>query len=164
MTDSDPIERLRTGISGFDQVALGGLPADRSTFIGGTAGSGKTLFAVEFLARGILQFGEPGVFITFEETAQDIRRNYASLGFLTDIAITLSYYEQAGEIQRAVAVVQTSGSAHDARVRQVTVDGDGMHVTEPIPGMTNLPPGAPVYISPDRSPGFPGSQGPQPDG
>src|SRR6266567_1277101 len=81
MTDVGPIERLRTGISGFDQVALGGLPAGRSTFVGGTTGSGKTLFAVEFLARGILQFGEPGVFITFEETAKDIRRNYASLGF-----------------------------------------------------------------------------------
>ena len=81
MTDVSPIMRLRTGISGFDQVALGGLPAGRSTFVGGTTGSGKTLFAVEFLARGILQFGQPGVFITFEETAQDIRRNCASLGF-----------------------------------------------------------------------------------
>jgi circadian clock protein KaiC len=91
MTESDPIERLRTGISGFDQVALGGLPAGRSTFVGGTTGSGKTLFAVEFLARGILQFGEPGVFITFEETAKDIRRNYASLGF------PIAKWEQAGQ-------------------------------------------------------------------
>jgi KaiC/GvpD/RAD55 family RecA-like ATPase len=53
MTDAGPIERLRAGISGFDQVAIGGLPAGRSTFVGGTTGSGKTLFAVEFLARGI---------------------------------------------------------------------------------------------------------------
>ena len=50
------------------------------------------------------------------------------LASLTDVAITLSYYEQAGEIQRAIAVMQTRGSAHDPRVRQVTVDGDGMHI------------------------------------
>lgn len=81
MTEVSPIERVPTGINGFDQVALGGLPAGRPTFIGGTTGSGKTMFAVEFLARGVLRFGEPGVFVTFEETAQDIRRNYASLGF-----------------------------------------------------------------------------------
>ena len=91
MTDVGPIRRLRTGISGFDQVALGGLPAGRSTFVGGTTGSGKTLFAVEFLARGILQFDEPGVFVTFEETAQDVRRNYASLGF------PIAQWEEAGK-------------------------------------------------------------------
>ena len=86
------------------------------------------------------------------------------LASLTDVAITLSCYEQAGEVQRAIAVVQTRGSAHDARVRQVTVDGDGMHITEPIPGLTNLPPGAAILTSSGCSPGSPGSQGPQPDG
>jgi circadian clock protein KaiC len=91
MNDAGPIGRLRTGIGGFDQVALGGLPAGRSTFVGGTTGSGKTLFAVEFLARGLLQFGEPGVFVTFEETAHDIRRNYASLGF------PIAQWEEAGK-------------------------------------------------------------------
>ncbi|MGW1680000.1 circadian clock protein KaiC [Saccharopolyspora sp. NPDC002376] len=75
------IERIPTGISGFDQVALGGLPAGRSTLVTGTTGSGKTLFAVEFLARGIRGFDEAGVFVTFEETPTDIRRNAASLGF-----------------------------------------------------------------------------------
>ena len=90
MSDVLPIERLRTGIGGFDQLALGGLPAGRSTFVGGTTGSGKTLFAVEFLARGLLQFGEPGVFVTFEESAHDIRRNYASLGF------PIAQWEEAG--------------------------------------------------------------------
>ncbi|MER5391761.1 ATPase domain-containing protein, partial [Saccharopolyspora sp. NPDC002686] len=50
MTGSDEIERITTGISGFDQVALGGLPAERSTLVTGTTGSGKTLFAVEVLA------------------------------------------------------------------------------------------------------------------
>lgn len=81
MTDVEPIERLVTGINGFDQVALGGLPLGRPTLVAGTTGSGKTLFAVEFLARGILRSGEHGVFVTFEETPVEIRRNCASLGF-----------------------------------------------------------------------------------
>ena len=81
MTGDTVIERLPTWINGFDQVALGGLPAGRATLVAGTTGSGKTLFAVEFLARGVLRSGEPGVFVTFEETPEDIRRNYASLGF-----------------------------------------------------------------------------------
>ncbi|WP_020577075.1 circadian clock protein KaiC [Actinopolymorpha alba] len=74
------IEQVRTGISGFDDVALGGLPAGRCCLVTGTTGSGKTLFAVEFLARGITGFDQPGVFVTFEETPDDIRRNAASLG------------------------------------------------------------------------------------
>jgi circadian clock protein KaiC len=81
MNGSDTIERLATGISGFDQIALGGLPRERTTLLTGTTGSGKTLFAVEFLARGILRAGEPGVFVTFEEAPEDLRRNWASLGF-----------------------------------------------------------------------------------
>jgi circadian clock protein KaiC len=81
MTEIGSIERLPTGINGFDQVALGGLPAGRPTLVSGTTGSGKTVFAAEFLARGIQQRGEPGVFVTFEETPEDIRRNIASLGF-----------------------------------------------------------------------------------
>src|SRR6185437_13891480 len=81
MNGSDTIERLATGISGFDQVALGGLPRGRTTLVTGSTGSGKTLFAVEFLARGILRSGEPGLFVTFEETPDDLRRNWASLGF-----------------------------------------------------------------------------------
>jgi len=81
MNGSDAIERLATGISGFDQVALGGLPRGRTTLVTGSTGSGKTLFAVEFLARGILRSGEPGLFVTFEETPEDLRRNWASLGF-----------------------------------------------------------------------------------
>ncbi|MEU6677928.1 circadian clock protein KaiC [Streptomyces sp. NPDC046925] len=81
MTGSDGIERIPTGINGFDQIALGGLPAKRSTLVTGTTGSGKTLFAMEFLARGVQTLDEPGVFVTFEEAPADIRTNIASLGF-----------------------------------------------------------------------------------
>lgn len=81
MNGSDTPERLATGISGFDQVALGGLTRGRVTLVAGSTGGGKTLFAVEFLSRGILRTGEPGVFVTFEETPDGLRRNWASLGF-----------------------------------------------------------------------------------
>lgn len=76
----EPIERLPTGINGFDQVAIGGLPANRATLVTGSTGSGKTLFCIEFLARGVMEYDQPGVFVTFEESADDIRRNTASLG------------------------------------------------------------------------------------
>ena len=75
------IEKLETGISGFDLVANGGLPKDRTTLLAGTAGSGKTVFGVQFLAEGIKQAGENAVFVTFEEQPEDIRKNMRSLGW-----------------------------------------------------------------------------------
>jgi circadian clock protein KaiC len=80
MTESEATERLMTGIGGFDQVAVGGLPLGRTTLVTGTTGSGKTLFSVEFLARGIVKYGQRGVFVTFEESAQKLRRNNIPLG------------------------------------------------------------------------------------
>ena len=77
----EPITKLDTGIEGFDLVADGGLPAGRTTLVSGTAGSGKTVFAAQFLAEGILKSGESGVFVTFEESAADIRKNIVSLGW-----------------------------------------------------------------------------------
>jgi circadian clock protein KaiC len=75
------VTKLETGISSFDIIARGGLPKNRTTLVSGTAGSGKTVFAVQFLAAGITQTGENGVFVTFEESADDIRKNMASFGW-----------------------------------------------------------------------------------
>lgn len=77
------IQKLPTGIEGFDLIAAGGLPEGRSTLVSGTAGSGKTVFALQFLIAGA-QRGEHGVFVTFEETPDDLRRNM--LGFGWDLA------------------------------------------------------------------------------
>ncbi|HET9425739.1 MAG TPA: circadian clock protein KaiC [Gemmatimonadaceae bacterium] len=74
------VEKIATGISSFDVIAKGGLPRNRTTLISGTAGSGKTIFAVQFIAAGI-QAGVPGVFVTFEESATDIRKNMLSFGW-----------------------------------------------------------------------------------
>jgi circadian clock protein KaiC len=82
--DTIAIRKLETGISGFDQIAQGGLPRGRTTLISGTAGSGKTVFASQFLAEGIRKFDQPGVFVTFEESPADIRRNIHSLGWDVD--------------------------------------------------------------------------------
>src|SRR4051812_14400424 len=77
----DHLEKVPTGITGFDEITGGGLPAGRPTLVCGSAGCGKSLFGTEFLVRGIIEFGEPGVLMTFEESAADIRKNVASLGF-----------------------------------------------------------------------------------
>lgn len=76
--------KLPTGIPGFDLIAFGGLPEGRSTLLSGTSGSAKTVFACQFLAEGIRQAGQPGVFVTFEETPESIRANVAGFGW--DIA------------------------------------------------------------------------------
>lgn len=75
------LAKAPTGIEGLDEVTAGGLPLGRPTLICGPAGSGKTLLAMEFLVRGITQFDEPGVFVAFEETREDLVANVASLGF-----------------------------------------------------------------------------------
>jgi circadian clock protein KaiC len=75
------LPKASTGIQGFDDITEGGLPKGRPTLICGGAGSSKTLFAVEFLVRGAMQYQEPGVLMTFEETAEEITQNVASLGF-----------------------------------------------------------------------------------
>src|SRR5476649_2381745 len=81
---SSPATRLPkcpTGIQGLDEITGGGLPRGRPTLVCGGAGCGKTLLAAEFLVRGAAQFGEPGVFMSFEETEPELQANVVSLGF-----------------------------------------------------------------------------------
>jgi circadian clock protein KaiC len=83
-TRSKPLQSLkkeRTGIPGFDEIACGGLPSGRPTLICGSAGAGKTLFAMEFLVRGATLHDQPGVFMSFEETDDELTKNVTSLGF-----------------------------------------------------------------------------------
>jgi circadian clock protein KaiC len=81
------LPKAATGIEGLDEITGGGLPRGRPTLVCGSAGCGKTLLAMEFLVRGATQFGEPGVFMAFEETAEELVQNVRSLGFdLDDLA------------------------------------------------------------------------------
>lgn len=73
-----------TGIPGMDEITGGGLPKGRPTLVAGAAGCGKTLFAMEFLVNGAIQYNEPGVFMAFEENAEELTQNVASLGFDLD--------------------------------------------------------------------------------
>ncbi|MEM1398331.1 MAG: circadian clock protein KaiC [Pseudomonadota bacterium] len=75
------IDKRPTGIPGFDQVAQGGIPSGRTTLVSGTSGSAKTVFAGQFLYTGVTQFDENGVFVTFEESPIEIRRNLSSFGW-----------------------------------------------------------------------------------
>jgi len=75
------VQKLPTGMEGFDDILHGGLPIGRSTLISGTSGTGKTVFSLNFLHNGIRDFNEPGIFVTFEESPLDILRNAASFGW-----------------------------------------------------------------------------------
>ncbi|HEX8333339.1 MAG TPA: circadian clock protein KaiC [Segetibacter sp.] len=75
------LPKAKTGIAGFEEISYGGIPIGRSTLISGSSGSGKTMFATQFLAEGISQFNEPGVFVTFEENIDDLKRNVRSFGW-----------------------------------------------------------------------------------
>lgn len=109
---SSPLPRLPkapTGIDGLDEITEGGLPLGRPTLVCGSAGCGKTLMAIEFLVRGVQHYDEPGVLMTFEETADELAANVASLGFdlqqmqadkklrLDHVHIDRSEIEEAGE-------------------------------------------------------------------
>jgi circadian clock protein KaiC len=78
-----PVSKVPSGIDGFDALARGGLPKGRATLVAGSPGSAKTIFATQFLVTGVLA-NEPAVFVTFEESPEDIRRNMLPLGW--DIA------------------------------------------------------------------------------
>lgn len=73
------LAKARSGIQGLDEITGGGLPKGRPTLVCGAAGCGKTLMSMEFLIRGAEDFGEPGVFVAFEETAEELAQNVESL-------------------------------------------------------------------------------------
>jgi circadian clock protein KaiC len=103
------LPKAPTGIEGLDEITEGGLPLGRPTLVCGSAGCGKTLMAIEFLVRGVREFDEPGVLMTFEETADELAANVASLGFdlqqlqadkklrLDHVHLDRSEIEEAGE-------------------------------------------------------------------
>jgi circadian clock protein KaiC len=75
------LAKTPTGIRGLDEIVQGGLPKGRVVLVAGGPGSGKTLLAMEFLVRGAIDYGEPGVFVAFEETVEELSCNFVSLGF-----------------------------------------------------------------------------------
>jgi circadian clock protein KaiC len=84
VTKNRLLPKSPTGIAGLDEITRGGLPKGRPTLVCGSAGCGKSMLGVEFLVRGVLQYGEPGVLMTFEEKPEDVVTNARSLGFDLD--------------------------------------------------------------------------------
>ncbi len=96
------LDKTQTGIKGLDDITYGGLPKGRPTLVCGAAGCGKTLLAMEFLVRGATQYNEPGVYLAFEETAEELSKNVASLGFdLPDLESAKKLTIDAVRIERS---------------------------------------------------------------
>jgi circadian clock protein KaiC len=128
------IEKCPTGIAGLDEITEGGLPRGRPILVCGGAGSGKTLLSMEFLIRGITQFNEPGVFMAFEETAEDLAKNVASLGFdvngliakkklaIDHVHIERSEIEETGEYDLEGLFIRLGSMIDQVGAKRVVLD------------------------------------------
>jgi circadian clock protein KaiC len=128
------IRKSATGIRGLDEVTGGGLPAGRATLVCGSAGCGKTLMSLEFLVRGAEEFGEPGVFIAFEETGEELAENVRSLGFDLDrliaqrkiavdyIQVERSEIEETGEYDLEALFIRLDLAARSVGAKRVVLD------------------------------------------
>lgn len=123
-----------TGIDGLDEITLGGIPLGRPTLICGEAGSGKTLFAMEYIIKGATQFNEPGVFMAFEEKAEELTLNVAAMGFdvkkliaqkkmrLDHVYIERSEIEETGEYDLGGLFIRLGYAIDSIKAKRVVLD------------------------------------------
>jgi len=128
-----PLAKVATGIDGFDEITGGGLPQGRPTLVCGGPGCGKTLFALQFLVHGAAH-GESGVFVTFEETEEDLLKNAASLGYdvpglierkrlaLEYIRVERSEIEETGEYDLEGLFIRLDHALRTVRARRIALD------------------------------------------
>ena len=128
------IQKIRTLIEGFDDISHGGLPVGRTTLISGTSGTGKTLFASQFLYNGITQFDEPGIFVTFEESPEDIIKNALSFGwnlqkfidegklFILDASPDPEGQEVVGNFDLSALIERIQYAIRKYKARRVSID------------------------------------------
>lgn len=128
------LPKAATGIEGLDEITQGGLPRGRPTLVCGSAGSGKTLFAAEFVVRGAIEYGEPGVIMLFEETATELCANLGSLGFdLKDliardliaidyVQVERSEIEETGEYDLEGLFIRLGHAIDRINARRVALD------------------------------------------
>jgi circadian clock protein KaiC len=128
------LEKTPSGINGLDEITHGGLPRGRPTLICGATGCGKTLMSMEFLVRGATQFNEPGVFIAFEETPEELAQNVRSLGFdleklVADKKIAVDYVhverteiEETGEFDLEGLFLRLGMAIDEVGAKRVVLD------------------------------------------
>lgn len=128
------LPKAPTSIQGLDEITGGGLPKGRPTLVCGSAGCGKTLFAMEFLVRGATQYNEPGVFMSFEETEKELTANVASLGFdldnlvkhkkiwLEHIHIERAEIEQSGDYNLEGLFIRIHHAVENIGAKRVVLD------------------------------------------
>jgi circadian clock protein KaiC len=128
------LRKAPTGIQGLDEITGGGLPQGRPTLVCGAAGCGKTLLGMEFLVHGAERFGEPGVFVSFEERVNDLEDNVASLGFdlpalqaakqlvLDHVRVERSEIEECGEYDLEGLFVRLGHAIDSVGARRVVLD------------------------------------------
>lgn len=133
-TTRSSLPKAATGISGFDDVTLGGLPAGRPSLVCGAAGCGKTLFAMSFLVNGAAHMNEPGLFVSFEERPADIEANVRSLGFdvpaliesgrlaIDYVHVERSEIEEAGEYDLEGLFVRLGFAVDAIGARRLVID------------------------------------------
>ena len=128
------LEKAPTGIRGFDEITQGGLPKGRTALVTGGPGTGKTMFAMEFLVKGATEFGEPGVFVSFEETADELIANSASLGlslpelcdanllYIDYVRVERSEIEESGEYDLEGLFIRLSHAINTVGARRLVLD------------------------------------------
>jgi circadian clock protein KaiC len=128
------IEKIPSGIKGLDEITRGGLPKGRPSLVSGGPGCGKTLFAMEFVVRGITDYGEPGVFVAFEEKIDDLKMNFRSMGFdldelvrkkklvLDHITIERSEIEETGEYDLEGLFIRLGALIDEVGAKRVAID------------------------------------------
>ena len=128
------IAKAPTGIAGLDEITFGGLPQGRPTLVCGAAGAGKTMLAAEFIVRGATEFGEPGVFMMFEENAEELTENVRSLGFDLDelvrktkvsldyVRIERSEIEETGEYDLDGLFIRLGHAVDSIGAKRVVLD------------------------------------------
>ena len=133
-TSNRTLPKSPTGIQGLDEITGGGLPQGRPTLVCGSAGCGKTLLAMEFLVRGAMKYHEPGVFMAFEETAEELTQNVQSLGFdlneligrkklvIDFVRVERSEIEETGEYDLEGLFVRLNHAIDSVGAKRVVLD------------------------------------------
>jgi circadian clock protein KaiC len=128
------LAKVPSGIKGFDVITGGGLPQGRPALVSGGPGCGKTLFAMEFIIRGITDYNEPGVFVAFEEKIDDLKKNFTSLGFdledlieqkklvLDHIFIDRTEIEETGEYDLEGLFIRLGAMIDEVGAKRIAID------------------------------------------